>query len=772
MAPAIWSRSSQQWYCHPATLHGESEWPALDITMPRIILHNSTGSSEDLMFKGNKALAARRPKEAHDHYTKILYSVCPGHICAFMNRCLAYLLMGYPELAVTDAYRATQMCHELRNSENGQDLAGDTDVDFNWPVDPATDKILGAVRNYLKWEKMARRNGEDWTHLPVIGEGWQANKLASYVCSEAIENPKYRSDLQELEISSYFRLVGSLLQCSAIKDGLGLAEDIISKRSINKTLLLSPSEEQAFKYLGDFLIKKHCAQLDCDPQKVVEWKSLMNLRVCMVNRVVYPWDTQAPRFTRDEGFEAWLDRIYHRTTGVHKLPTLATPEIRELVSANDLVPGATIAIEEGVLRVTTMEPDQAQEFPSTRVCDCCTRTFVLASPSLPSHRFVQSSPPSTDLSIMSLSSRSGSSAEKPEHTTIISEEMDETKSKGTTLHKSKSEDSSTPPGASPFPQYREPNLGNTVATNEGKRYACGDCDAEYCSIGCFVSRHEYHTSICKGKVAGSLRAHYRMTLRRAENEEERRLISILNLHLRMLVRIMSQSIELNEHPLSMASIKYLNGGLKAAVDPSSPAAPTTGGPLRSEFQSAPLASPLTRSDAGVFARRSVPKTFACTQPVEEAKEVAWTFDTNVIMPITILNAMGIKTYENLERYDGWVINTLYAKIRKSIQACQGTVSVEGEHEIRDAEDWTGVIYPVCSLIASTKGGKRANSTVTMRGGEMVVNAIAAQSGTDEKRQEGGDEKDAVMGNTTDDMLAQEQESVFIIRSGEAIIRPG
>lgn len=40
------------------------------------------------------------------HYTRVLYKTSPGYICAFLNRSFAYISLGYPELAVVDAYRA------------------------------------------------------------------------------------------------------------------------------------------------------------------------------------------------------------------------------------------------------------------------------------------------------------------------------------------------------------------------------------------------------------------------------------------------------------------------------------------------------------------------------------------------------------------------------------------------------------------------------------------------------------------------------------------
>ncbi|ORY09319.1 hypothetical protein BCR34DRAFT_589423 [Clohesyomyces aquaticus] len=54
----------------------------------------------------NRELALNRPKSALEKYTNILTLLLPGHPIAFLNRCLCYLVLGFPNLAAFDAYRA------------------------------------------------------------------------------------------------------------------------------------------------------------------------------------------------------------------------------------------------------------------------------------------------------------------------------------------------------------------------------------------------------------------------------------------------------------------------------------------------------------------------------------------------------------------------------------------------------------------------------------------------------------------------------------------
>ena len=66
-----------------------------------------------VMLRGNIALSDQRTEEAIRLYTKVLYTLSPGHVCALLNGSMAYLLDGYAELAVMDAHRACIAADEL-----------------------------------------------------------------------------------------------------------------------------------------------------------------------------------------------------------------------------------------------------------------------------------------------------------------------------------------------------------------------------------------------------------------------------------------------------------------------------------------------------------------------------------------------------------------------------------------------------------------------------------------------------------------------------------
>ena len=76
-------------------------------------LHHAPRSFSKVMVLANKALSDHKTDEAVELYNQVLYTLAPAHICAFLNRCMAWIESGYYELAVVDAYRACILTAEL-----------------------------------------------------------------------------------------------------------------------------------------------------------------------------------------------------------------------------------------------------------------------------------------------------------------------------------------------------------------------------------------------------------------------------------------------------------------------------------------------------------------------------------------------------------------------------------------------------------------------------------------------------------------------------------
>ena len=79
-----------------------------------IRLHHARDGFCDMMINANLALSKGKVAEAINQYTEVLYKLSPGHVCALLNRSMAFIEGGYYELAVMDAYRACMAAAELQ----------------------------------------------------------------------------------------------------------------------------------------------------------------------------------------------------------------------------------------------------------------------------------------------------------------------------------------------------------------------------------------------------------------------------------------------------------------------------------------------------------------------------------------------------------------------------------------------------------------------------------------------------------------------------------
>ena len=86
-------------------------------------LFPAPGSLSDVMIRGNMLLSTGKSADSINYYTHVLYQLSPAHVCAFLNRSIAFLEEGYYELAVMDAHRAKIAVDEMRNVRgSGQDF--------------------------------------------------------------------------------------------------------------------------------------------------------------------------------------------------------------------------------------------------------------------------------------------------------------------------------------------------------------------------------------------------------------------------------------------------------------------------------------------------------------------------------------------------------------------------------------------------------------------------------------------------------------------------
>ncbi|RYO23759.1 hypothetical protein AA0111_g9052 [Alternaria arborescens] len=163
--------------------------------------------------------------------------------------------------------------------------------------------------------------------------------------------------------------------------------------------------------------------------------------------------------------------------------------------------------------------------------------------------------------------------------------------------------------------------------------SCEECDEVFfCSEECHdLAQDHYHPALCgvsvdQGKVPAREAADY--------------------LYFLLLVRALALSETQDVHPLELKEVRYIWGDYH-------------GQDLNVAWQAA-------SSGGSSDAFTGLPQT------------LPFSFKSNVLMPLHVLEKMDINIFTQSQRYDTWIFNTLYAKFRGTASARQG---LDGRPEI-------------------------------------------------------------------------------------------
>ena len=148
--------------------------------------------------------------------------------------------------------------------------------------------------------------------------------------------------------------------------------------------------------------------------------------------------------------------------------------------------------------------------------------------------------------------------------------------------------------------------------SETSTIECEECnEVFFCSEDCHdLAQESYHTSLCGVNVDQKVSA------RDAAD----------SLYTLLVIRAMALAETQQVHPLELKEVRYIWGDYHGSdVDN------------------------LWNPEAGAFG--GLPRT------------LPFSFDANVLRPLHILEQMDVNIFEQSHRYDTWVFNTLYAKLR-------------------------------------------------------------------------------------------------------------
>lgn len=548
-------------------------------------------------------------------------------------------------MAVVDAYRAGIAANEMRT----------INVDIQ---DPELKRIaatrLARIGKYFRAEIMHVNGGASWT-LPDfsnIGKGWEALPLASIVLShgEAKISTSDRAQLcHALEMRAIFRMSGALMCCGggAISDGLGLISDALMR--CNPTSV----EISCFNALGGEAMKciehimedeeareknslgKMTDEDDITSASQPPLKDLMKTKVTMVRREVYPWKRlgASPSVTNE------LSEMVRQHTSNLVVPCTTRPTQEgltpavELCARRDIYPGEEILSETNCWHVTTgiskvvcqCQVSYETTEKSIYYCNTCAAALKPAS-----------SDHNTSCSLFL-------SASDSTHPSLEN---------GTTVATSATSAPSSPPPSLPStasPPYilaSLPSQADETPPFNPEFFEKRGAPIIHCSPVCRELAEPFSETCLRTNlqrnICESFPKHTEDPLANVHPLHPRSLYNhpkVQCIYDLLLVRTLITALNTNTNPLRLPSTKTWNGAFN-------------------------IPQPKDHAHAFGNAKRSLP----------------WSFTANVVRPIQYINQLfqfssqGSKDpFENLEMYDGWVLNTLLAKIMQETRIATGPV---------------------------------------------------------------------------------------------------
>ena len=347
----------------------------------------STSRSDEIIVPANIFLSQGKPRQAIELYTKGLYTTCPGYACALLNRSLAHLSLGHPELAVVDAYRAAMSVYGMRGNK----------IQSN--------KRYVNVYKYIRTERINVEKDKIWTGNNC--RFLETNGVSSPLSSIVINDPPARIELstvppfiptsrkevcQQLEIRALYRLACALSRCGggARTDALGLLDD-------GRTRYGGPESWEICEYerLGDSILNELFKDLEPSAsrpggQEVQEQiKAEMRSKATMIGSYNYPFNDFEPSLHVEQWQKYIVSFVQKCTTAclahvitLSSLPVVSYEPYLELSALLDIRPGAKVLSERTVCNVTTSTPEDVMakstlESTAHFYCDTCATLLII-----------------------------------------------------------------------------------------------------------------------------------------------------------------------------------------------------------------------------------------------------------------------------------------------------------------------------------------------------------------------------------------------------------
>ncbi|KAI4139342.1 MAG: hypothetical protein L6R39_006340 [Caloplaca ligustica] len=665
----------------------------------KLHLHPSTSTPDNLVFEANALVSSGHTRKAIELYTDVLYDKAPGHIIALLNRSMAYIRERRPELAAVDAYRAASDINSLQGSKRQRTRVRELQV-----------------KRYLRLENLNIKLRRDWTvgdqrYIPAPPGTWPKIPLASLVMDMDPENcPVWHEvDMDDiwprLELRAIYRLCGALFDCrgGAAQEALGLIDDIRHTRT------LFDAERKCFTALGDGIVStvlnvtqvyrqhgkptddEHVVLMAIDgvERQRTKPETMLKTRVALVPALQYWADTYEPDLSKPDTHQELKDLVAASSDSCAPFAVDQSSAVLspkiELRASKDLLPGDPILYERGPWNVTTDPPENALDGWSKTKAGCLRFYCDTCATAL----LMPEELVAYVLADVSLEPTSGDRAKR------ILESIAE--------------------GGKTIVEGRERRIVWTLSTHI--TFCDPDHEAMYCCTTCRRKRRVFDLGVHESRIESELRDGKTLTaalpLEHVSHCHPRSLYAhskTQTLYDLLFLRVYASALNHNQHPLDL--VKFLRGGL---------------------------------SPASAHSPDEASSNMLSLTP--------WSFQNNVVRPVWMINRYHQALMQDPSRYlkqsDGWVINTLLAKIQHSAALSAGAMSAivynlddesksycyrglepwvsEEYNTVYDSEEafnevWVARLDPLVSMIrvADEAKGERPNCWLKYEEGVKVI----------------------------------------------------
>ncbi|OCL08289.1 hypothetical protein AOQ84DRAFT_407199 [Glonium stellatum] len=645
--------------------------------------------------RANSHLSEFKPKAALELYTQVLTKTSPGHPCAFLNRSLCYLVLGFPSLAVTDAYRALLAAHWARHAKPSNAQARQLFL-------------------FGKFTENADELEHAWIVEPscYVGVGlfsWLSKDLASLAVGPKNRSKKKKpitslgktlvSIAHDVMIKAYYRLALALWKCGggALKSALDVLNDAQSLRFCTLEDI-EQLKELGNRILRDIenvikeedLIRQFCVMTqgmkeDKDTLNFFEEygiRGLLKTRFTKIKRELYPWDTYSLTGENLHQVLAELNEMVNK-----QAPGCRIGVVREagksaqlsLYAKEHFLGPATVFSETSCFHVTSLGWDFRQKLP----CDACAASLdvsgslcvhankvakELAKDEEDADLMNQSAEPSQDSNatqFFDVAEYIRNSAKIKEGNDCLSDsDVNENGADNKLQYKLPQEATPssfqklplTPPGLSSPLLSTDISSSQETETPEGFQLCPACRRVAFCSARCHSSAvSAYHIPSCSTGLEDYLRT---QTASEAwEDIPKPHTQRLLNL---LFLRVLANARANNAHPLEQSWIRCLDGRLDAArdVNPDWEEEHNEVAVLWDEERTVGLEELFPDRES---LEELVGEADATARPRQNL--IAWSFDANVRQPLHCLFTMGGPELAlDVRRFDGWVLETVRAKV--------------------------------------------------------------------------------------------------------------